>query len=111
MAAKKVLEAQTASDERLCTPSEIGIALAEAQGSEKPVSAVKVNQMLEEAGLQYKKPRTSNKTGKQKWDWALSDIGKEYGQYVFTIIQNSTGNKQPVKWHLSKTLEFLLSAP
>lgn len=61
-------------------------------------TAKEVNELLEKMGLQYKMYRISTKSGKQKWEWQVTEEGVKYST-VHKVTNRGTGwNGGQIKW-------------
>ena len=104
--AKQKVEATSVVQDIPLSPTEIGKLLAKQRGESKAIAARSINQYLIDSGLQYKHYRISSKTKKQKFDYRLTELGKQYGVIEATTARNSSGTVYQVRWY-SCCVDFL----
>lgn len=105
---KAQIAASTTLPELPKTPTEIGSLFAQKMGYTKAVLAKDINQMLIDRGLQEKVERVSKKSGRTKYEYVPTELGKKYGILVSTTAKNSTGTVFVLRWYAS-VVDFLLA--
>jgi len=96
-AAKESLMLMTPDEDRRCSPTKLGVLYAEQRGLSMPVQPRRINQALQEAGLQLAEYRTNSK-GKRVMEWRLTEQGKRYGQVFLEAAQGSNKTLSVVRW-------------
>jgi len=97
---KKLLAASSDIPESLLSPTEIGKLLADREGLPKPLSAIAINKLLTDRGLQIQAITGNKKT------WQVTETGKPYGKVITDTARGHGKTVFHLRW-LTKTADLL----
>jgi hypothetical protein len=105
-ATKQSLMLQTPDEGLRYNVTELGKMLAQRLGLDEDIKPTKINEALQQAGLQVAEYRTNSK-GKQYKMWHLTEAGESYGRIFLQSAQGNSKTIPSLRW-LSEVLDEIV---
>jgi prophage antirepressor-like protein len=105
-ATKQSLMLQTPDEGLRYNVTELGKMLAQRLGLDEDIKPTKINEALQEVGLQIAEYRTNSK-GKQHKVWHLTEAGETYGRVFLQSAQGNSKTIPSLRW-LSEVLDEII---